>query len=422
MKSRKPIPALRALSNRNYRLFFFGQGASLIGTWMQSIAASWLVYRLTGSAFMLGLAGFLGQMPVFLISPFAGVLGDRWNRHRILLIVQIMAMLQAFVYAAVTLSGAVQVWHILTLSCILGIINAFEMPVRQAFVIQMVRDKSDLPNAIALNSSIFNASRLIGPALAGVVVAAAGEGICFLVNGISYIAVIAAFLSMDVTRQEPVKSGKNLLSDMREGFSYAMGFIPIRDILLLIALVTFFGMTFPVLLPVFAAKTFGGGSHTFGLLVSSSGAGAFLATVYLAMRKSIKGQGRVMNIAVYVLAAGLMAFSLSGILYLSVALLVVIGFSMIVVIASCNMVLQAVVDENKRGRVMSFYVMSFNSAAPVGSLIAGVLSSKAGAPVTVFICGSACLLIGIIFSLRIQKIRGSVSLAVAAKNSEGEIL
>ncbi len=420
MNGRRPAPALRALSNRNYRLFFFGQGVSLIGTWMQSIAASWLIYRLTGSAFMLGLSGFLGQMPVFFISPFAGVIGDRLKKRRILLVVQTLSMFQAFVYAAVTLSGIVQVWHILTLSCILGIINAFEMPVRQAFVIEMVKDKSDLPNAIALNSSIFNASRLIGPALAGVIVAAAGEGVCFLINGISYIAVIAAFVSMKVTPVEIAKSGKNLLSDMKEGFTYAMGFIPIRDILFLIASITFFGMTFPVLLPVFAAKIFNGGSHTFGLLVSSSGAGAFLATVYLAMRKSIEGQGRVMNIAVYTLAAGLMAFSFSGILYVSVVLLVIIGFSMIVVIASCNMVLQAVVDENKRGRVMSFYVMAFNGAAPVGSLIAGAVSSKAGAPVTVFICGSVCLILGIIFSFRIQKIGDSVREAAAVKLDEGK--
>jgi len=413
----RQTPALRALSNRDYRLFFFGQGVSLIGTWMQSIAASWLMYRLTGSALMLGLAGFLGQMPVFLISPVAGVLGDRWNRHRMLLAVQVMAMIQAFVFAAVTLSGAVQVWHILMLSCILGIINAFEMPVRQAFVIQMVKKKSDLPNAIALNSSIFNGSRLVGPAIAGIIVAAAGEGVCFLINGISYIAVIAAFLSMHVSPAAVQKSGKNLFSEMKDGLSYAMGFVPIRDLLTLIAFMSLFGMAFPVLLPVFADKILGGGSHTFGLLVSASGGGAFLATIFLAMRKSIHGLGRVMNIGIFTLSLGLMAFSFSKFVFLSLFLLIIVGFSMIVVVASCNMVIQAVVDEDKRGRVMSFYVMAFNGAAPMGSLMAGSLSSKAGAPVTVFFFGSACLLLAVVFSFRLPAVRGLIK-QVAAINKE----
>jgi len=417
MYNRKFSPALRALSNRDYRLFFFGQGASLIGTWMQSIAASWLIYRLTGSAFMLGLAGFLSQMPVFLISPVAGVLGDRWSRHRILLVVQIMSMIQAFVFAAITLTGVVQVWHILTLSCILGIINAFEMPVRQAFIVEMIKDRSDLPNAIALNSSIFNASRLLGPAAAGVIVAAAGEGVCFLINGISYIAVIAAFLSMNVVSVKVEKTGKNVFADMKEGFSYAVKFVPIRDILILIALISLFGMTFPVLLPVFAAKVFGGGSHTFGILVSASGAGAFLATIYLAMRKSLKGQGRIMNIAVYVFALSLIVFSFSEIMLLSTILLVIIGFCMIVVVASCNIVLQAVVDEDKRGRVMSFYVMAFTGAAPVGSLLAGALSSKAGAPLTIFICGCACILLAVAFSFRLPAVGSLVKQAISAGKS-----
>jgi len=401
----RSAPALRALSHRNYRLFFFGQGVSLMGTWMQSIASSWLIYRLTGSAFMLGLNGFLGQMPVFFISPFAGVLGDRWSRHRILLAVQIFAMIQALILSALTLAGAVQVWHILALTCVLAIINSFEMPVRQAFVIEMVNDKSDLPNAIALNSSIFNGSRLIGPAAAGIIVAAAGEGVCFLINGISYIAVISAFISMNVSTEKPQKKDKNIFADMKEGLFYAAGFVPIRDILLLISVTSLFGMTFPVLLPVFANKVFNGGSNTFGVLVSSSGAGAFLATIYLAMRKSIHGQGRVMNMAVYALSFGLIAFSLSKSIYLSILLLVLVGFSMIAVIASCNMVLQAIVDEDKRGRVMSFYVMAFSGAAPLGNLLAGTLSSTLGAPTTVLIFGSVCFIIGVIFSYRLPAVR-----------------
>ncbi len=409
--------ALRALSNRDYRLFFFGQGASLIGTWMQSVAASWLIYRLTGSAFMLGLSGFLGQIPIFLISPVAGVLGDRWSRHRILLIVQIMSMIQAFVLAAVTLSGVVQVWHILALTGILGIINAFEMPVRQAFVIEMIKDRDELPNAIALNSSIFNASRLVGPAVAGAIIAAAGEGVCFLINGLSYIAIIAAFLSMNVIPLKIKRTGKNVFADMKDGFSYAVRFVPIRDILILIALMSLFGMTFPVLLPVFADRVFGGGSHTFGILVSASGAGAFLATIYLAMRKSLQGQGLIMNIGVYTFAFSLMAFAYSDIIYISMLLLVVIGFSMIVVVASSNMVLQAIVDEDKRGRVMSFYIMAFTGAAPVGSLLAGSLSSKAGAPLTVFICGCACFILAAAFSFRLPAVRVLVRQAIARGES-----
>lgn len=411
------IPAFRTLSNRDYRLFFFGQGVSLIGTWMQNIAASWLIYRITGSAMMLGIAGFLGQMPVFFISPFAGVLGDRWSRHRILLVVQVLSMAQAFTFAAVTLTGTVRVWHILCLSAALGIINAFEMPIRQAFVIEMVRDKANLPNAIALNSTLFNASRLVGPAVAGVIVAAAGEGICFLINGVSYIAVIAAFLSMNVSSVRQVKSGKNIFSDMKEGFLYAVRFIPIRDILILISFISLFGLAFPVLLPVFAAKVFNGGSHTFGLLVSSSGAGAFLATVYLAMRKSIQGQGRIMNIAIYSLSAGLAGFAFSEYIYLSLLLLAVVGFSMIVVVASCNMVLQDMVEEDKRGRVMSFYVMAFTGASPLGSLLAGTISSRAGAPFTVFIFGLACLVIGAVFSFRLPEVSRLIKSSKSAGNT-----
>lgn len=404
---------VRALSNRNYRLFFTGQGISLVGTWMQSIAASWLLYRLSGSAFILGLSGFFSQIPVFLISPVAGVLGDRWNRHRIIIAVQVMSMIQAFVFAAITLTGIVQIWHILLMSCVLGIINAFEMPTRQAFVMEMVGDRSLLPNAIALNSSIFNGSRLIGPAVAGIIVSIAGEGFCFLINGISYIAVIVAFISMNVDSRKNISADRNFLSEIKDGFAYATGHVPIRDLLTVAALISFFSMTFPVLLPVFATKIFGGGSHTFGLLVSASGAGAFLATVFLAMRKSIAGLGKVMNIAVYAFAAGLILFSFSKILYLSMILLVILGFSMITVFASCNTLLQTIVDESKRGRVMSFYVMAFTGFAPAGSLLSGIVSSKAGAPLTLFMFGLACMFFGIIFSFRLPVVKKMINLPEA---------
>jgi len=397
--------AIRSLSNRNYRLFFAGQGISLLGTWMQNIASSWLIYRLSGSTFILGLSGFFTLAPVFFISPFAGVLGDRWNRHKILIVVQVMAMIQALTFATITLAGIVQVWHILLMSCILGIINAFEMPTRQAFIMEMVGDISLLPNAIALNSSIFNGSRLIGPAIAGIIVSLAGEGFCFLLNGISYIAVIAAFISMDLSKVRSVTAGRNFLHEMKEGFSYMAGHIPIRDLLLVAAMISFFSMTFPVLLPVFATDILGGGSHTFGLLVSSSGAGAFIATIFLAMREDIKGLGRIMNIAIYALAGGLIVFSFSKTLYLSMSILVILGFSMITTLASCNTVLQTIVDENKRGRVMSFYVMAFTGFAPAGSLLSGIISSKAGAPMTLLIFGLACMAFGIAFSFRMPLVK-----------------
>lgn len=284
------------------------------------------------------------------------------------------------------------------------------MPTRQAFIIEMVGDITLLPNAIALNSSIFNGSRLIGPAIAGIIVSVAGEGFCFLINGISYIAVIAALIYMDVSNVKSVKTDRNFLQEMKEGFIYSTGYIPIRDILLVVAMISFFSMTFPVLLPVFATEILRGGSHTFGLLVSSSGAGAFLATIYLAMRIDIKGLGRIMNITVYAFAAGLIVFSFSRTLYLSMSLLVVLGFSMIVVLASCNTILQTIVDENKRGRVMSFYVMAFTGSVPAGSLLSGIISSKAGAPMTLFIFGLACMLFGLIFSVRLPLVKKMINL------------
>jgi MFS family permease len=319
-----------------------------------------------------------------------------------------MAMLQAFTYAAITITGIVQVWQALALSCILGIINSFEMPVRQAFVVNMVKDRSDLTNAIALNSLIFNASRFIGPAIAGILTAAYGVGVCFLINGISYIAVIAAFLSMNPANDKINKSGNNFFSDIKEGFSYCFKFIPIRDLLILVSAMSMFGMTFPLLLPAFAVKVFGGDSHTFGMLVSSIGAGSFLATIYLAMRKSIVGIGKIMNIAIFGLAISLIAFSFNKSMSIAIPILFVAGFCMIIGMASSNMVLQTIVDENKRGRVMSFYVMAFAGTAPMGSLLAGTISSKMGPPMTLLICGSACFILGTIFFIRMPRVKGFI--------------
>jgi len=396
---------LRALRHRNYRLFFIGQGISLIGTWMQSIAAIWLVYRLTHSALMLGLIAFLSQIPILLVSPFAGVLGDRLGRLRIMIIMQILAMLQAFIFAGITLAGVIQVWHIGALSLFLGIVNAFEMPTRQAFVIEMVEDKSDLGNAIALNSALFNASRLVGPSVAGIVVALAGEGVCFTLNGLSYLAALAALFLMRIPSRKAVKQGVRIFSEIREGLVYIMNFSPIRDLILIVAIMSLVAMSFPVLLPIFASRILHGQSNTYGFLVASSGVGALAGTLFLAMRKSVLGLGRVINAALLMFGSGLVAFSFSHSVMLSMALLVFVGFGMIAAMASCNTIVQTIVEEEKRGRVMSFYVMAFMGLSPFGSILAGSVSSAIGAPGTVRIGGILCIIGGVLFALRLPSIR-----------------
>ncbi len=397
----------RSLRSRNYRLFFTGQGVSLIGTWMQSVALSWLLFRLTGSPFMLGVATFAMQIPVFLLAPVSGVIGDRIDRRKILIAVQCASMIQAFTLAGITIAGVVQPWHLILLTFILGVINSFEMPIRQALVVDLLDNKSDLPNAIALNSSLFNGSRLFGPAVAGMIVAIAGEGICFLVNAISYIASISAFSAMKISVTVKEKKGVRVFSDIKEGFRYAAVSTPVKELLILIALISLFGLAFPVLLPVFASEVLYGDSHTFGFLVSSAGGGAFMATIYLASRNSIKGLGKVVNIALYAISAGFLIFSISTIIYLSMAALVVVGFTSIVVIASCNTILQTVVEESKRGRVMSLYVMAFTGTATLGGLLTGSLSEIAGAPVTLAICGVCCLMIAILFSFMLPRVMKS---------------
>lgn len=392
------VRTFRSLGSRNYRLFFTGQGVSLIGTWMQNVALNWLLFRLTGSPFMLGAATFAGQIPIFILAPVSGVIGDRFDRRKILIAVQCASMIQAFILAGITLAGVVEAWHLIVLTFFLGIINAFELPIRQALVFDLLDDKRDLPNAIALNSSLFNGSRLIGPAVAGMIVALAGEGICFLINAFSYLASVSAFTAMKIRKTFREKKESRVLADINEGIRYAAGSSPVKELLILIALISFFGLTFPVLLPVFASEVLHGDSHTFGFLVSSAGAGAFTATLYLAARSSIRGLGRVVNIALYAISAGFVVFSFSTILYISMAALFVVGFTSIVVIASCNTILQTVVDESKRGRVMSLYVMAFTGTAPVGGLIAGSVSEVTGAPVTLAACGICCLIIAFLFS------------------------
>ncbi len=383
--------ALRALKFRNYRLFFGGQSLSLIGTWMTRIAMSWLVYRLTGSAFLLGLAGFASQIPTFVLGPFAGVWVDRLDRHRVLVVTQVLSMLQSFALAALALPHRITVAEILWLSVFQGVVNAFDMPARQAFLHQMVERREDLPNAIALNSSMVNGSRLIGPSLAGLVIAAFGEGWCFLIDGVSYMAVIASLLLMEVRVPQVRRVAESVGTELREGWRYVTSFPPVRNILLLLALVSFVGMPYTVLMPVFATRVLGGGAHTLGFLMGASGLGALASAAWLASRKSVRGLLRVIPTVAAIFGAGIIAFGFSRWLPLSLVLLLFTGFGMMQQMAASNTILQTVTDEDKRGRVMSYYAMAFQGTMPFGSLLAGWAADRIGAPATLAIGGVLCL-------------------------------
>jgi len=396
---------LRALRHRNYRLFFSGQSLSLIGTWMQQVALGWLVYRLTDSAFLLGLVGFSSQIPTFVLASFAGVLADRYNKHKIIVATQSLAMIQATILAFLTLTGSIQIWHILLLSLLSGLINAFDMPTRQSFVIDMVEDRNDLPNAIALNSSMFNAARLIGPTLAGFLITAIGEGFCFLVNAISYLTVIVALLMMNITTQGNNQKKEKVLEGLKEGIKYAYNFKPIRALLLLIGLVSLTGMPYTVLMPVFARDILLGDAHTLGFLFGAVGSGALVGAIYLASRKSVLGLGRWIAIATSIFSLGLLFFSFSRNIYLSISLMLFTGFGMMMQMASTNTLLQTLVDDDKRGRVMSLYVMAFMGTAPFGSFIAGTLASTIGAPYTVLSSGIICLIGAIVFYKNLPSLR-----------------
>jgi MFS family permease len=383
--------ALRALSHRNYRLFFSGQSVSLIGTWMTRIATSWLVYRLTGSAWLLGLVGFAGQIPVFLLAPFAGVWIDRWSRHRTLVVTQVLAMLQSFALAGLTLAKVITIPEIFWLSMAQGLINAFDMPARQAFVVEMIGKREDLSSAIALNSSMVNAARLLGPAIAGVVIAAVGEGYCYLMDGFSYIAVIISLLLMSVALGEK-RPARAVLEELREGWNYVRHFSPVRSVLLLLVVVSLMGMPFTVLMPIFAGSVLHGGPHTLGFLMGSVGVGALLSAAYLAARRSVIGLGRIIPISAALFGAGLIAFSLSRWLWLSMLLLLMAGAGMMQQMAASNTMLQTIVDDDKRGRVMAFYSVSIMGMTPFGSLVAGFLASHITAPGALMVGGVCCLL------------------------------
>lgn len=393
---------LRALRYRNYRLFFAGQAVSLTGTWMQVIAVSWMVYRLTKSAFLLGLVGFAGQIPIFILTPFAGVLADHFNRQRILVITQTLAMLQAFILAFLSLTGMISVWQIISLSIFLGLINAFDIPARQAFVVDMVEQKADLGNAIALNSFMFNGARLVGPSIGGILIAIVGEGICFLLNGISFVAVIFALLAMRVRPRDKRYKNTPLLQGLKEGFVYTLNFKPMRYVLLLTTLISLMGMSYVIIMPIFAKEILGGGPHTLGFLMAAVGLGALAGALYLASRKSVEGLERIIPMATVVFALGLIAFSFSKYLWLSLALILCAGFGVMIQTVASNTVLQSLTDDDKRGRVMSFYAMAFMGMTPFGSLLAGTLAHRLGAPNAILISGIACLLGSIFFLAKIK--------------------
>ncbi|HET9150922.1 MAG TPA: MFS transporter [Gemmatimonadales bacterium] len=405
----------RALRHRNYRLFFSGQGTSLVGTWITRIATSWLVYRLTGSELLLGVVGFAGQIPTLLLAPFAGVLVDRWNKHRILVVTQVASMLQSLALALLAIPGIITVTHIVLLQLLQGVINAFDTPARQAFLVEMLDDRNDLPNAIALNSSMVNLSRILGPSIGGVLIALVGEGWCFMIDAVSYVAVVASLYLMRLARPEPAPRGTGLLGELREGFAYVSGFAPARTVLLLLALIATMGMPYTVLMPVIAENVLHGGPHTLGVLMSASGAGALLGAVYLAARPTIRGLWRVIRISAATFGAGLIAFSLSTSLPLSLLILAVVGAGMMVSMASVNTILQTMVETRLRGRVMAFYAMAFLGTAPIGSLIAGVVASRLGAPHTIMLGGVACVLGAGAFALVLPRIRPQIREVYAAR-------
>ncbi len=398
----------RSLQYRNYRLFFGGQSISLIGTWVQRIAMPWLVYSLTGSVFLLGVVGFAGQIPTFLLAPFAGVLTDRWNRYHILIITQILAMIQALILAFLFFIGTIEVWHIISLSVVLGCINAFDIPARQAFVVEIVEKKEDLGNAIALNSSMVNGARLLGPSIAGVLIASTGEGICFLLNGLSYLFVIVSLILMKVKSQKREIQNPNLIKELKEGFCYTFGFAPLKFIILLLGLISLVGMPYAVLMPVFAKEILHGGPHTFGFLMGASGAGALMGAIYLASRRSVLGLGKIIPLSAGIFGFGLVTFSLSRLFLLSLILMIITRLGMMLQMASSNTLLQTIVDDDKRGRVMSFYTMAFMGTAPFGSFLAGGLASFLGAPNTLIIGGIVCVLGALIFASKLTELRKMV--------------
>jgi MFS family permease len=395
----------RALRHRNYRLFFTGQSISLVGTWMTRVATSWLVYKLTGSALLLGVVGFAGQIPTFLVAPFAGVWVDRLDRRRVLVATQILAMIQSLALAVLTLSGHINIPEIIWLSGFQGLINAFDMPGRHAFLVQMVEDKKDLGNAIALNSSMVNMARLLGPSLAGVVIAIFGTGYCFLIDGLSYLAVIASLLVMQLKPSLIPRATSSMYQQLKEGWVYVAKSTPIRTILLLFAVVSLMGWPFTVLMPIFALEVLKGGPHTFGFLMGAVGVGALISAYSLAVRHTVRGLTKMIPISSAMFGAGLILFGLSRNVWLSLVVLAICGYGMMQLMAASITIIQTIVEADKRGRVMSYSTVALVGMAPFGALLAGSVAHAIGAPRTVMLSGACCLAGAIWFSTQLKAVR-----------------
>jgi MFS family permease len=397
----------RALKHRNFRLFFYGQLASMIGTWMQIVALSWLVYRMTNSAFLLGCAGFALNFPAIVVSPFAGIASDRFDRRKLLILIQSFSMLQAVIMTVLVFTARIELWHIFLLSVLLGVCNAAELTVRQSFINEMIDDKKDLGNAIALNSSIFNASRLIGPAAAGVVIAAFGEGMCFLLNALSFVPVIVALFMMDMPLALK-RAAANAGHELKEGFRYAFGFMPIRSILLLLSVLSMLTGVFQTLLPVFAKEIFGGGPKTLGFLLSFSGVGALAGAFWLAGRVTVVGLGRHVAIASAAAGAGMMVFAMTTDVHAAALMCMLGGLGMILAIGGSNIIIQSLVDEDKRGRVMSLYGLALIGMSPGGNIVAGVAAAHIGIVSTMIFAGVFTLVCAFIFWFSLPHFRSLV--------------
>ena len=409
---------LRALRHRNFQLFFSGQLISLVGTWMQTIAESWLVYRLTGSSLLLGAVGFSSQIPVFLVAPLGGIVADRYNRQRVVIGTQVCSMVLAGIYAALTLSGRIRIWEIFVLAALLGVVNAFDIPGRQAFLMDMV-GREDLMNAIALNSSMFNGARIIGPAIAGILVAKIGEGWCFFANSVSYIAVIAGLLMMQISRAAPRAAAASPIAHIMEGFRFVRRTAPIRVILLLLGLVSFVAMPYVVLMPIFADRVLHSGARGLGILMGATGVGALLGALTLASRTGMRGLGKWVAFSCGGFGVFLVLFSFSRTFWLSTALLVPVGFCMMFQMSSSNTLIQAMSPDELRGRVMAVYSMMFMGMAPFGTLLAGALADRLGAPVTVAMGAVAAIGGAAIFGKNLPKIRTEARRLIIAQGIAG---
>ncbi len=398
----------RAMRYRNYRLFFAGQCISLLGTWIQQLAMSWLAYRLTQSAFLLGVVGFSGQVPALLFTPFAGVWADRLNKHRVVIATQILSMVQALILAGLVLAGAITPAWIIVLSVFLGVINSFDVPTRQSFIIQLVDNREDLNNAIALNSSMFNMARMVGPSLAGIFVALVGEGVCFLINGLSYLAVIAGLFAMRFPTRPAMPKKAGMFAELADGFGYAFSFMPIRTVLLLVSLISLMGGSYIVVMPVYVQQVLNGDAKTLGFLMGAVGLGALTGALFLAARRSPVGLEKTIGLAAATVGLGLLGFSFARQLTAGLSLIFVIGLGMTIHMASCNTLLQTVVNEARRGRVMSIYTMGFMGMGTFGSLIAGSLAQQFGTLNALRIGGLVCLAGALLYISQLGRFREEV--------------